>query len=341
MSEMTFEQAEAALDAAFDADGMNPETGNSPGDWQGSQTELPLDFANEGRPPGQTQQQAPSTPDVPDTPVAPEETQSAEQSFAERFDPNSLPPELLPAYKMMQADYTRKRQADAEAVRLHEQYAGVDLAAATELLQTVQNPEALLSFVQEASGWLADQGYAEFEDPQYEYDTETPSAPGTPGLAESLSSLVSEDPSMAPLAEAVQAMQARLDQFEQGSNQRLAAEREEQVMLQAMGELQRQENIIRGSFPTYTDEDIESIYEIASFHEGDLFAAQQSYEQAFARRLGRYVGDKGTPTPGVAPMGGVTAPGQVAELNYDPLNPKDAHKAALELLQQIESQPEA
>lgn len=343
MSEMTFEDAEKALDAAFEADGMNPETGNSPGDWQNRDTELPLDFANEGTgaPP-----QAPTQPATePQTPVAPEQpTQpTAEESFAERFDPNSLPPELLPAYKMMQADYTRKRQADAEAVRLREQYAGVDLGAAAELLQTVQNPQGLLQFVQEASGWLAEQGYAEFEDPQYEYGTEAPTeGAGTtsPQLAESLSSLVDADPTMAPLAEAVQAMQARLDQFESGAEQRLAAEREEQAMLQAMGELQRQENIIRGSFPVYDDEDIDAIYEIASFHDGDLFAAQQSYEQAFARRLGRYVGRKGEVTPGVTPIGGPSGEQPVAELGYDPLDPKAAHNAALETLKLIESQSE-
>jgi len=332
---MTFEQAEAALDAAFDADGMNPETGNSTGDWKPNDG---FDPANQGLVPQGTP--APSTDATPAPavePVVPAQPAPTEDIFAERFDPNSLPPELVPAYRLMQADYTRKRQQDAEAVRLYEQYQGVDLGAAAELLQTVQSPEGLLSFVQEASAWLAEQGVAEFEDPNYEYDYED--KPESAALKGTLDSLVDGDPSLAPLAEAVTSMQQKLDRFESTQSERLAAEREEHQLLQAMGELQRQENIIRGSNPEYSDEDVEAIYELASFYDGDLLQAQESYEGQFARRLGRYVRHKGTAVPGVTPIGAPTGAAP-AQLNYDPSDLKDAHRAAMETLRLIESQPE-
>lgn len=341
MSEIDVGALSAQLDQAMESDGIDNIAGmpESPG------REAPLNFANDdtGQAPQQAATPEPTTPE----PVAPAEAPAQADSFAERFDPNSLPPELQPAYRLMQADYTRKRQQDAEAVRLYQQVQeqGIDLDAAAQLYQTVQSPDGLLTFVQEASRWLESQGLAEFEDPSYEYGYEEanpPQAPASPDLAGSLQSLVQEDPSMAPLAEAVQAMQARLDQFEQGAQERLAAEREEQAMLQAMGELQRQENIIRSTYPTYTDEDVDDIYALSAYFDGDLMRAQEAFEQAFTRRLGRYMGTKeAQPTQGVAPMGGAPAGAAPAELDYDPLNLKDAHQAAMETLRLIESQPEA
>lgn len=51
--------------------------------------------------------------EAPSAPV--EQGQGAEvDHFDEKFDPNTLPPELLPAYKQMQAGLTKKFQAHAE-----------------------------------------------------------------------------------------------------------------------------------------------------------------------------------------------------------------------------------
>ena len=323
------ESALAQLDAAMASDGIS----------EGSQPALSapapdgFDPANEGLPSGETQQPSVATPaEQAPTPVAPEQPAAQEDSFTERFDPNSLPPELVPAYKAMQADYTRKRQADAEAVRLVSQYQGVDLGTAAELLQRVQDPQGLLSFVQEASEYLAEQGLAEFDDPAAGATTDDQN-----NLSQALDALASSDPEMAPLAEAVKAMQARLDSFEQGTSQRLQAEREEQAVLQAYGEIQRQENIIRTDNPQYTDQDVDAIYELASYYDGDLLQAQQSYEGQFARRLAAYLARKeAAPTPAVPT--GLPQAVQQPELGYDPLDPKQAHEAALATLRLIESQ---
>ena len=134
------DDAVAALDAAMESDGGNV-TGPDNG----------FDPANEGISQGITQRTDAATPPAPEAtptePVAPAQEAApegqAEDSFAERFDPNTLPPELQSAYKLMQADYTRKRQADAEAIRLAQQYQGVDLDAAVQLFQGIQDPDGL------------------------------------------------------------------------------------------------------------------------------------------------------------------------------------------------------
>lgn len=324
------EDAVAALDAAMASDGMTD--GGNPQQVLGAPADG-FDPHNSGLPQGETQTPNAATPpaEAP-APVAPETPAVVEDSFTERFDPNSLPPELVPAYKAMQADYTRKRQADAEAVRLAQQFEGVDLNAAVQLFQGIQDPNQLLQFVQEASQWLADQGLAEFEgteDPAQTIDQNN--------LSQALAAVASGDPELAPLAEAVQALQAQVDGFRHEQSERLAAEREEHAFLQAMGEVQRMENVIRTDNPHYEQHDIDAIYELASHHDGDLLAAQQSYEATFARRLGRYMQAKDTAPAPVVPTG-LPQPVQQPELGYDPLDPKQAHQAALEVLRLIESQ---
>lgn len=48
-----------------------------------------------------------------------------EENFATSFDPKTLAPELLPVYKSMQGDYTRKTQEIAEVRKRAEEYAKV------------------------------------------------------------------------------------------------------------------------------------------------------------------------------------------------------------------------
>jgi len=318
----------AALDSAMESDGMvvGPQTSvvTPPADG--------FDPANEGLSQGETSAPNVATPAQPEGQVAPAPDAGTEDSFTERFSPDALPPELLPAYKAMQADYTRKRQADAEAIRLVQQYQDVDLGTAVELYQRMQDPNALLDFVQEASDYLASQGYAEYED----FNSASEPTFDQNNLQQALDSL-SGDPEIAPLAEAVKQMQAQLQSVQQQTSERLEAEREETQMLQVLGEIQRQENIIRTDNPMYSEDDVNAIYEIAAYYDGDLLTAQQSYEAMFARRLGGYLGAKeATPAPAIpAGMpGGIPTP----ELSYDPLDSKSAHAAALETLRLIESQ---
>lgn len=54
-------------------------------------------------------------------PAEPEQT--PEPTFANKFDPNKLSPELQTAYKLMQSDYTAKTQELANARKFHDSYA--------------------------------------------------------------------------------------------------------------------------------------------------------------------------------------------------------------------------
>jgi hypothetical protein len=341
------DDAVAALDAAIVSDA---------GDVAGDATPTGFDPGNTGTPaPGLTQgdqdpnaatptdgQQAPVAPALDagqQAPVAPDAGAPVEDSFTDRFDPNSLPPELQAAYKLMQADYTRKRQADAEALRRMAQYEGVDLDTAAALLTRVGNPDGLAQFIAEASEYLVNEGYAEFDggaaDPTA---PQAPAAPGQDNLSQALAQL-GDDPELAPIAQQLQAMQQQLDGFRSESEQRLAAEREQVNQMRVLGELQRMENVIVTDNPHYKQDDIDAIYRISSFYDGDLLQAQAAYEADFARRLGGYLARKeGAPAPAVPT--GLPTPQAVDTPDFNPLDPKQAHQAALDLLKLIESQPE-
>lgn len=84
-------------------------------------------------------QDKPDNPDVSvEAPESPDkQTETPEDSFTESYDPASVPAEVRPqleaAYNLMRADYTRKRQADAESVREAQQ--------AMTILEGLQDPE--------------------------------------------------------------------------------------------------------------------------------------------------------------------------------------------------------
>lgn len=323
----SFEQATEALDAAMAADGM--ENGNV------SETlspDLPFNPSNEGPPQGLNTPSDAATPQDP-APAAP-----SVEPFTEKFDPTTLPPELLPAYKSMQADYTRKTQAIAEQGRQYEQYGDLDIETAAQLMQRVSTPQGLQAFVQEAQDWLVEEGFTPAEARQAVADMQQPQDPANDPF-KGLDALVQSDPELAPLAQAVQALQQQVSGFEHQQSERLAAEREQAEALQALGEIQRMENFIRNEHPEYQDSDIESIYELAAYHDGNLIEAQESYEAMFANRLGRYLQSKNIPAqqPGVQPLGSPSNAGPPANPDYDPLDPNQAHEAAMEVLRVIEA----
>jgi hypothetical protein len=136
----------------------------------------------------------------------------------------------------------------------------------------------------------------------------------------------------------VKALQAQVQSFEQTQQSAFEAERQKTETMQVLGELQRMENFIRTENPQYSDQDVENIYELAAYYDGNLIEAQQRYEAQFADRLGRYLQSKGTPV-GVQPVGTPGGP-PVVDSDFDPLDPKQAHEAALEMLRRIESEPD-
>lgn len=324
----TLEAAEAALDAAMDADGSGDNPMAQPFDLGPTDG---FDPANQGISQGDASTDAPTAPtDAPAQPVAPVEV----ESFTEKFDPNTLPEELLPAYKSMQADYTRKTQSLAERARQFEQYGDLDIETAAGLMQRVSTPEGLQAFTAEATQWLRDQGYTAAEAAQAVSDvTSTPADDPFAGL----DALVADDPDLAPLAQAVKALQAQVAEVGQSQQSAFEAERQKTETMQVLGELQRMENFIRTENPQYSDSDVENIYELAAYYDGNLIEAQQRYEAMFTDRLGRYMQAKGTPA-GAQAVGTPGGP-PVIDTEFNPLDPKQAHEAALEMLRRIESEP--
>lgn len=61
-----------------------------------------------------SESQAPVQDQPQETPDSPEVVETPETPVSDKFDPANLPSELLPAYKQLQGDYTRKTQQLAE-----------------------------------------------------------------------------------------------------------------------------------------------------------------------------------------------------------------------------------
>ncbi len=209
------------------------------------------------------------------------------------FNPDQLPPELQPGWRQLQAAFTRKTQELAEERRqLDSQLASLgdaeQVQQAMELFTAMQDPRNWVQLHEELSTAMqqygltpaqADQAAAEALAQQQE--------PGTPDLTG-----LSDDPDLAPLANSVQAMQQRLEAFEQQQQQALMARQAELEQQQHFNELMHQVNQIQQSNPTYDEDDITSILELSSFYNGDLARAQERYEAGIQRRLGRYLAGK-------------------------------------------------
>jgi hypothetical protein len=137
-----------------------------------------------------------------------------------------------------------------------------------------------------------------------------------------------EDPELAPLRGAFDAMKGELDQLRSSIAQERAqaqAEAEHQALI---GELQRMESVIRTSRPDYQEQDIDAIYELSSFYDGDLLKAQQRYENIVGERVQRYLASKGSvaSAPANQPVGDGTA--TTAQPGDAPKTLEDARKEA-------------
>lgn len=215
---------------------------------------------------------APSLPQTESSPPAPtgESPQGAQQGAAAEQDsftpinPDTLPEELQPLAKQLQADYTRKTQALAEQRKAYEAFGEADPNAVLESYQFVQalqnDPQVAMQVHQELTRALQAQGL--------------PLGQAQDVAAQHMQMQQQED----PWAEEGFSMgvdpqvQAKLDQFDQFM-QNYQAQQEQQ---QFVAEMQRQEFAIRQQHPEYTDGDIQRIYELGTWH-GDLVKAEQAY----------------------------------------------------------------
>lgn len=129
----------------------------------GETDEVPVDNEGDddvtGDVEGEVEGELEAEADPEGTPAEPEEDpddltpRNEDGTFQERFssvDPNSLPEEVKPIYKSLQADYTRKTQAAAEERRKSQE----TMAEVAELEERLGSTEGLADFLVEAA--LAD-----------------------------------------------------------------------------------------------------------------------------------------------------------------------------------------
>lgn len=258
---------------------------------------------------------------------------AAEESFTS-IDPTLLPPELQATYKSMQADYQRKTQAIAQQRDQYQQLGSLEeIQAAIELQGAIRDPQNWQQLHAELSAAMQEQGLtpAEAADAATQTLTEQVApAEAAPDLKPFL-----DDPELSPLAKHVQSLEARLNAAEESERAAREAAQAEAQQMALLGEYQRQEMAIRQNNPSYTDADIDAIYELSSFHNGNLLQAQQRFDAIFNDRMARYIAQKqnAAGTPGLsspAPGGGSSTAGPI-------LDPESAHKAGLAALAQLEA----
>jgi hypothetical protein len=328
---MSFEDATSALNGA-----MAEEFGTSA---PASPTPTPVE-------------QAPVVPTTPEGQTAPVQPSQVRDEFG-RFAPNTpapagdttpnlfegtavnpdtLPPELQPLAKQLQAAFTQKTQALAQQRTQIESLGSFDeLTQAAELFRNLQDPGYLQEFHSELSKALESQGLtpgqARAEAARQIEGSTAPTAPVSDALAR-----LKDDPELAPLVDHFsqlesnsRSLEARLNSFEQAQQQRAEAEQLAQAQMALAGEIQRQEMAIRQANPHYTDSDMDAVYELSAFHDGSLLEAQQRYEQIVQNRVERYLASKQAVTPASGPVHGTgtsEVPVPVSDL-------QEAYRAAL------------
>lgn len=279
---MSHEEAVAAIEAAARADAAADQADPfaSPSDSPAGETTPQV-------------QPAAAQPADPAAPAASEPVgeQPAPDTFdGGQFNPDELPPELRPAWRQLQAAFTRKTQELAEVRKQYDALGGLEVVQqAVELYHRIADPaewpalHAELSQAMEAYGLTPAEAAAEATR-QME---EAANAQQGPDL-----SALEQDPELAPLAAIIREQQQKLAQFEQMLSEREQAEEAERLHMALVGELTRQENAIRQARPDYSDEDIDAIYRLSSFYNGNLIEAQHAYEDIVAKRIERYVSAK-------------------------------------------------
>lgn len=230
------------------------------------------------------------------TPVADDQGTADLQALLE-----ALPPEareyVSQREKMMQADYTRKTQELAEQRKAVES----DL----EFLQTIRtDPYAALEFHKELTDALIQSGL-------------------TPAQAAAEATATIEEAGEPGVVDPDDALRADLEDLKAWK-----AEQEETARLQQVeAELTRQEMAIRQSNPSYKDEDIDAIYELAFAHGGNLVSAQERYEQFRNQFVTAYTEQKA-----VAAQQGEPVVGGGSQIPQKFESIEDAHAAAQEAL---------
>lgn len=280
-------------------------------------------------------------PTAPEAPAEPLEASEDTDDGGQFFNPDALAPELMPAWKQLQAAYTRKTQELAEQRKQIEAFGSIeDLETAVDLYGRISDPSNWAQLHSELSEAMQQLGLTPAQADAAAAEAMSPSAPqpvNIPGLDEL------DDPELAPIANALRALQERESSIEA----RLAAFEAERAAQEEFAEAQRlhQERLahlneqvaaIREANPHYKDEDVAAIARLGSFFNDDLVAAQTYLEDYFADRMSRYFASKQAATaPSLQPPAGA---GIESTRTEDPATLQDVEEGAVEYLRGLQAQ---
>ncbi len=270
-----------------------------------------------GTPAGETEPEVqPEAPEAPEaSAVEPElvEPEALEDTFdGGQFNPDELPEELQPGWKQLQGAWTRKTQEFAGTLKEAEAFLSLGVDA-----ETTGHAVDLYDRINDPSNWPA--LYEQLGQAMTQNGIQVPGPTATPAPASpapsvddaQLDALVENDPDLAPLVATLKAqraelarvdsLQARLDAQE---TEALAAREEAQQLRQyqvELGRIEAEEAQIREAFPTYKQEDVDMVYELSSFHNGDLVQAQERLENYVQGRVTAALAGKGRPKTAARP----------------------------------------
>lgn len=274
----------------------------------------------------------------------PEASEATEDTFdGGQFNPDELPEELRPGWRQLQAAFTRKTQELASQLREVEAFQGLGVDA-----ETAGHAVDLYSRINDPANWLA--LYEQLGQAMEQNGIEVPGAKAAPVTAApaasgvddaQLDALVETDPDLAPLVATIRAqraelskvdtLQARLDAVDA---ERVAAAEEAQqqrLYAQELQRIQAEEAQIREAFPSYQQEDVDLVYEMSSFHNGDLVTAQQRLESYVQSRIDKALSGKSRPKTAAAQPASTTKTEQKA-----PETIRDVEEEAVEHLRALQ-----
>lgn len=259
------------------------------------------------------QEQAPQTTESVSTSESVEQPEGKPEGLFYDVDPEQLSPEMRKMFDGMQSSYTQKNQELAEQRKQYDELGDVErIKQSLQFVDSLQDPSNLVQLHGELSEYLQQAGLTKAEaDQAATSKIQEDSANADPFAEETV-----EDPFRQELDE--------LKQFKERYEQ-------EKLTNDIEASLTRQENMIRQQNPTYTDNDVQTIYQWSYAYGGDLMAAQQAFEGERNRIIQAYTETKAQVPEGVTSPG-VGTSSQVPEN----LSWKDATDLAKRRLQAIE-----
>ena len=235
------------------------------------------------------------------------ESGATEEDTFTSIDPNTLPEELLPVYKSMQADYTRKTQGLSQERSQYEQlaqYGGVDTAL--EAIQFANalatDPNYAMQVHSQLTEALTQAGLTPAQASQEAArQVNEAAAQGTASDDFSFGEdEYGDNPAVKKLEQELASMRSEL----QAQADWRRSQEEQAFNIQLANQMAAQENAILNAHPEYDEQDLEKIYTISYAYGGDLNAANQVYESMRNDVIADYIAKKGAVPTGATSVGG-------------------------------------